>query len=64
MQAFLFLLSLLLIGLKLAGVIFVSWWVATAPLWGPIIIDLTVLVFIVIYTWAVTPAHRNRKATR
>ena len=64
MQAFLFLLAILLIGLKLAGVIFVSWWVATAPLWGPIVLDLTAVIAVALYTWARVAADDNRKATR
>lgn len=64
MQAFLLLLALLLIGLKLAGVILVSWWVATAPLWGPIMIDLAAVICIALYSWSVSAERANRETTR
>ena len=39
-----FLLFLLFLGLKLAGIITWSWWWVTAPLWGALALILVVLV--------------------
>jgi hypothetical protein len=36
------LLTVLFVGLKLAGVIAWSWWLVLAPLWGPIAILLLI----------------------
>jgi hypothetical protein len=48
-----FLLFLLLLGLKLGGVIAWSWWLVTAPLWGPLLIAALVLTFVVaLSVWA------------
>lgn len=52
---FLSLLALLFIGLKLAGYIDWSWWLVTAPLWGPfalvLAIGLVALIVALIMEW-------------
>ena len=40
------LLAIVFITMKLAGVIAWSWWWVLAPLWGPLVILLLVLLFI------------------
>jgi hypothetical protein len=42
--SFLGALALLFIGLKLGGVISWSWWWVTAPLWGPIVLVLAIMI--------------------
>lgn len=42
--AFIELLALLFIGLKLGGVIDWSWWWVTAPLWGQLVFLLLILI--------------------
>ena len=50
-MGFLGLLTLLFVGLKLAGVIGWSWWWVLAPLWGPVALALVVwLVAVVLVT--------------
>lgn len=43
------LLGIVFITLKLCGVIDWSWWWVTAPLWGPIIILLVIVLVAVIF---------------
>ena len=43
---FLELLFLLLLGLKLGGVISVSWWIVTMPVWLPFAIGLVLILFV------------------
>lgn len=53
-----FLLFLLFLGLKLAGVITWSWWWVTAPLWGGVaLIVLALVIYCLIY---VSELPRNR----
>lgn len=49
------LLAILFIGLKLGGVINWSWWWVLAPLWGPILLVLSVVIIgtVVLY-WTET----------
>lgn len=50
---FLSLLGLLFIGLKLGGAINWSWWWVLAPLWGPAMLGIGILVvFLVLYILA------------
>ena len=44
------LLLVLFVGLKLTGLIDWSWWWVTAPIWGPLVIVLGVVVVILIFT--------------
>lgn len=43
-----FLLFLLFLGLKLGGVINWSWWWITAPLWGPIVVTIAIIIIVAI----------------
>lgn len=38
-------LAILFIGLKLGGIIAWSWWWVLAPLWGPLVFALLLIVF-------------------
>jgi hypothetical protein len=40
------LLGVLFVGLKLCGVIDWSWWLVTAPFWGPLAIGLAVCIVV------------------
>ncbi len=44
------LLTILFIGLKLAGIIAWSWWWVLAPLWIPAVIVLVILVALLLVT--------------
>ena len=49
------LLTILFIGLKLGGVINWSWWWVLAPLWGPILFAIAVLLIgILVLYWTET----------
>ena len=43
--------AVLLVALKVTGVISASWWLVTAPLWGPFIV---VFVVVVLVTWLIS----------
>ena len=43
------LLGILFIGLKLADIIAWSWWLVTAPLWGPMIIIIAMIILTLIF---------------
>jgi hypothetical protein len=58
MTAFLALLGLLFIGLKLTGFIAWSWWLILLPLYAPPIVGLTIV------TVAAVAIYRNRNRNR
>lgn len=58
----LFLLFLLFLGLKLAGIITWSWWWVTAPLWGGLAIILVVLLCVGIGWLFVRALSKARKS--
>ena len=48
---------LILFTLKLCGVITISWWWVTVPLWGPVVISLLVIAAIYILSIFINRKH-------
>lgn len=40
------LLAVLFIGLKLTGYINWSWWMVTAPIWGPMLVGIVIMLLV------------------
>jgi hypothetical protein len=51
-HAFMPLLALMFIYLKLTGVILWSWWWVLAPIWIPLVVALLLAVFLVWLNWS------------
>jgi hypothetical protein len=47
---FMGLLAIVFITLKLIGIITWSWWWVTAPIWGPILLAIVLIIFLSIVT--------------
>jgi len=45
---FLYLLTVLFIGLKLGGVITWSWWWVLAPLWGAVLLGILIFIIVIL----------------
>ena len=46
MRALLGIMFLIMFGLKIAGIVTISWVVVTAPLWAPVVVACVVFLFI------------------
>ena len=57
-------LTLLLIVLKLANIINISWWYATAPTWGFILLSSIALLGLVLWTYIKNHITRSKYITK
>lgn len=48
------LLGVAFVVLKLLGIINWSWWWVLAPFWGPFVIAIVILLFLLVLTWVVS----------
>lgn len=44
-------LTIIMFALKVSGVIDWSWWIVFLPMWGPVVLILIVLLFIILLIW-------------